>query len=112
MFKNFEAMGAGCVLIAQRQPENEQQALGFEDMKHLVLYDDAQELLEKAERLRGDPALADRIAAAGQALVESRHTMGRRAGELFQLLQPPIVAARPLSAAEKVRRLWSRPFWR
>jgi glycosyltransferase involved in cell wall biosynthesis len=112
MFKNFEAMAAGCVLIAKRQPAMEQEALGFEDMRHLVLYDDARELLAKAERLRREPELGAQIAAAGQALVRERHQMGRRAGELYQLLQPPIREARPLSFGEKVRHLWSRPFWR
>lgn len=112
MFKNFEAMAVGCVVLARRQPANEQEALGFEDMKHLALYDDERELLAKAEQLRRDPALASRIAAAGQALVRERHQMGRRAEELYQALQPPIKEARPLSFGEKVRHLWSRPFWR
>jgi hypothetical protein len=112
MFKNFEAMAAGCVLIAKRQPENEQQALGFEDMENLVLYDDARELLAKAERLRCDPLLAYQIAAAGQALVRKRHTMSCRAKELVELLRPPICPAQPLSLGEKVRHLWARPFWR
>jgi hypothetical protein len=111
MFKNFEAMAAGCVLMAKRQPEIEQQALGFADMENVVLYDDATGLIEKAQQLRNDTALADRIAAAGQALVESRHTMSRRATELFQLLQAPIQPAPSLSRVEKVRHFWSRPFW-
>ncbi len=112
MFKNFEAMAAGCVLLAQRQPALEQEGLGFVDMEHLALYENGRELVEKAERLRRDPALADRIAARGQALVLERHTMSRRAAELYDLIQPPIRAGRALSFAERVRHLWSRPFWR
>ena len=34
MFKNFEAMAAGCVVLAFRQAPAEQKALGFEDMKN------------------------------------------------------------------------------
>ncbi len=106
MFKNFEAMAAGCVLIAKRQPAIEQDALGFKDMEHLALYDDARELLEKAEMLRRDPALAERMARAGRALVESRHSMARRATELIELLRPPIRPAPPISLREKLRLLW------
>ncbi len=108
MFKNFEAMAAGCVLIAKRQPAIEQEALGFKDMENLVLYDDERELLAKAELLRGDPALAARIARAGQALVEARHTMTRRAAELFSLLQDSIGMSSPLTLGEKLRLLWIR----
>ena len=109
MFKNFEAMAAGCVVFAKRQPEPEQQALGFEDMKNLVLYDSAPELLEKAKQLRADPALTDRIAQAGQALVESRHKMTQRTAEMFAMLHAPVgTAPPPATLNEKLRLLWIR----
>jgi hypothetical protein len=103
MFKNFEAMAAGCVLIAKRQPEVEQTALGFEDMTNVVLYDEVTELIAKARLLQGDPARADAIAASGRSLVLARHTMARRAEELFSLLQAPIRQPVPLSWREHIR---------
>src|ERR1043166_2199156 len=112
MFKNFEAMAAGCVLFAKRQAEIEQQALGFEDMKNLVLYDDTGELLDKAKRLKSDPALAARIASAGRTLVNARHTMAHRAVELLRMLEPPISAAPAPVGGEKLRLFWIRAFER
>jgi hypothetical protein len=112
MFKNFEAMAAGCVVLAQRQPDYEQAALGFEDMKNIVLYDGADELIARAEQLRNDPDLAERIAAAGRALVTERHTMTRRGAELAEALRPAVQPAPRLSTGEKLRYLWTKPFWR
>ncbi len=105
MFKNFEAMAAGCVLVAKRQPAIEQEALGFVDMENVVLYDGADELLTKVQLLRKDLPRADAIAESGRRLVESRHTMSQRGEELFELLQPEIHAAPPPSRWEKFRRL-------
>ena len=105
MFKNFEAMAAGCVLVAKRQPAIEQEALGFVDMENLVLYDDDGELTAKMLLLRKEPQRADEIAERGRRLVKSRHTMTQRGEELFRLLQPGIGTAPPPSRWEKFRRL-------
>ena len=105
MFKNFEAMAAGCVLVAKRQPAIEQEALGFVDMENVVLYDDHVELVNKMNLLRQEPKRADEIAARGRQLVESRHTMTQRGEELVKLLQPEIGTAPPPSRWEKFRRL-------
>ncbi|HSC74755.1 MAG TPA: glycosyltransferase [Pseudomonadales bacterium] len=84
MIKNFEAMAAGCVLFGWRQGNGEEQALGFRDMENIVLYSSMEECREKIAQLRADPALADRIAAAGQALVEQQYSfeaLGRKTAE-------------------------------
>jgi glycosyltransferase involved in cell wall biosynthesis len=103
MIKNFEAMAAGCVLCAYRQPEAEQQALGFVDMENIVLYSDEHELLHKLSVLRKNPTQADRIAANGQALVEARHQWGNRADELIQILSEPLKSV-------KIKTFFSRIF--
>jgi spore maturation protein CgeB len=113
MFKNFEAMAAGCVLVAKRQPQIEQEALGFVDMENVTLYDDLNELLEKIGRLRRDPQFANAIADSGRRLVESRHSMSHRGEELYRLLLPEIRPAAPPSAWEKLckLKLCRSPVW-
>src|SRR5690606_311489 len=73
MIKNFEAMAAGCVLVAWRQPSQEQEALGLEEGKHLVLYGSMAELREKLAWLEQYPDKARQIACAGRELVAARH---------------------------------------
>jgi len=90
MIKNFEAMACGCVLCAFNQGEEENQALGFVDMENLVLFRDVDELREKLQCLRADPALADRIAAAGQALVEREYTYARISERVVEAILPPL----------------------
>jgi hypothetical protein len=105
MSKNFEAMAAGCLLVAKRQPAVEQESLGFVDMENVVLYDDRRELVNKVQVLRRDLERVERMATAGRELVAERHTMPRRGDELFPLLVPEIGTAPPPTAWEKFRRL-------
>lgn len=87
MIKNFEAMAAGCVLFAWRQGSGEEEALGFRDMENIVLYSSMEECREKLTQLRADPALAERIALAGQTLVEQQYSfeaLGKKAAEALQ----------------------------
>jgi spore maturation protein CgeB len=88
MIKNFEAMAAGCVLFAWRQGSGEEAALGFRDMENIVLYSSMEECREKLTQLRVDPALADRIALAGQTLVEQQYSfeaLGKKAADALRL---------------------------
>ena len=73
MAKNFEAMACGCLLVAYRQGV-EEEALGLEDMKNIVLYSDKQELLDKLELLKNNAMLVGQIASAGQAYAEKYFT--------------------------------------
>ena len=90
MIKNFEAMACGCVLCAFDQGEEENRTLGFVDMENLVLFRSADELSEKLQCLRTDPAWADRIAAAGQSLVEREYTYVRISERIVEALRPPL----------------------
>lgn len=103
MIKNFEAMACGCVLFAYDPGEAENRALGFEDMTHLVLYRSPAELQDKLARLRADPALAARIAAAGQALVEREYSFARIGERIAAALQPPLRPAQPPGLWESLR---------
>jgi len=95
MIKNFEAMACGCVLLAYDQGEEENRALGFSDMENIVLYHDMDSLQQKLQRLRADPALADRIAAAGQQLVNAQYTFAVVGRKIADALQPPLRAHCP-----------------
>jgi glycosyltransferase involved in cell wall biosynthesis len=103
MIKNFEAMACGCVLCAFNQGEEENQALGFVDMENLVLFRNTDELREKLQRLRADPAQADRIAAAGQALVEREYFYERIAERIVEALRPPLRPNPVPGALERLR---------
>lgn len=105
MYKNFEAMCAGCVLVAKRQPNIEQKALGFIDMENIVLYDDVGECIDKLTILDKDNDLADRIAVNGRSLVINYHTLEQRGNTLFDLLVPSIHPAKMPGWWEKVYRL-------
>ncbi len=90
MIKNFEAMAAGCVLFGWRQGNGEEQALGFFDMENIVLYSSMEECREKIALLRADAALADRIAFAGQALVEQQYSFEALGQKIAEALQVPL----------------------
>ncbi len=86
MAKNFEAMACGCLLLAWRE-EYEEAALGLRDGEHLLLYSGVDELREHIRQLRADRQRLARIAAAGQAWVQTRNsylTMATRVGELLR----------------------------
>jgi glycosyltransferase involved in cell wall biosynthesis len=90
MIKNFEAMAAGCVLFAWRQGNGEEEALGFQDMNNMVLYSSLEECQNKLKQLRENPALADKIARAGQELVEKNYSFEETGKKVVQALEPPL----------------------
>ena len=103
MIKNFEAMACGCVLCAYDQGGAENRALGFVDMENLVLYRDVDELQAKLRILRADSALADRIAATGQALVEREYTFDRIGARIVEALNPPLRPNPPPGPLERLK---------
>lgn len=88
MAKNFEAMGCGCLLMAKRQP-SEDEHLGLVDMHNVVHYDTLDEALAKYHQLRNDPELLRRIAANGLTLVRERHRLSQRTPDFAQVLRMP-----------------------
>jgi glycosyltransferase involved in cell wall biosynthesis len=71
MAKNFEAMAAGCLLIAYRQGNGEEEALGFKDGENILLYSDRQQALEKINWTRDNQEQAKNIALAGTQYVNT-----------------------------------------
>lgn len=106
MIKNFEAMAAGCALLAWRQPDCEQQALGLNDGEHLMLFSSKHELIDKLRALKADPSRARALATAGQALVRARHGWQHRVAPLVEMLQRPLTTpSARLGLAERARLL-------
>ncbi|MGB2247878.1 MAG: glycosyltransferase family protein [Alcanivorax sediminis] len=103
MIKNFEAMAAGCVLLAWRQPAVEQASLGFVDGENVALYDSEPELLEKLAWLNDNPDVCAGIALAGQKLVSREHTWTDRAKAMPALLAPEIQMAPPPNWIDRLR---------
>ncbi|MCC6145363.1 MAG: glycosyltransferase, partial [Candidatus Hydrogenedentes bacterium] len=78
----FEGMAAGALVLTD---EAEGLADLFEDGRHLVVYHDEAELLEKISWYLDHPAERDAIARAGQALVLKEHTYSRRLEEMLRM---------------------------
>ena len=88
MLKNFEALGAGCILLTENQGHEENEALGFEDMKNVLLYSSVEEAIEKLGLVERDPVFASRIAMEGEALARNSYgfsLLGKRIAEAICL---------------------------
>lgn len=97
MIKVFEAMACGCVLFSYDQGEQENRALGFQDMVNVVLFRSVDEFCAKLERLRYDAKLTESIAQAGEKLVHERYTFvhwGRRIADAVQQPMRPYALPR------------------
>jgi len=106
MIKNFEAMAAGCLLLAWRQPDGEQEALGFEEGKNVLLYGSQIELLEKLRNIEANPELYANIAEEGRALVKQCHNWVMRSREIVALLEKPLTKSdADLSFMDRLRLL-------
>ncbi len=90
MAKNFEAMAAGCLLLTYSQGELENRAVGFEDMKNVVLFRNQQEFDERLQLLRDEPGLLEKIAEAGAIYAREAFAYDRMGQRLFGLLEKPL----------------------
>ncbi|WP_372810043.1 glycosyltransferase [Litorivivens sp.] len=93
MAKNFEAMACGCTVIASKQGDGEESALGFSDMENIVLYESAEEAIDKIRQLQKQPELAAKIAAAGEQHVRNNFSHQHIADQLIALARAPFTAA-------------------
>jgi len=89
MAKNFEAMACGCVLLAFKQGHGEEEALGLESERQVLLYEDREQFDLLVKRLQDEPELAARLAAAGRALAAQRFDYKVLCKQLLQVLEPP-----------------------
>jgi glycosyltransferase involved in cell wall biosynthesis len=97
MIKNFEAMAAGCALVAPKPLQEEQACLEWADLENIVLYETYDELVAKVRSLQKDPDRVRQIAKAGQDLAVSKHRWEARAPGIFEMLGPPLRRPPPLT---------------
>lgn len=103
MIKNFEAMACGCVLFAFDQGEEENRALGLQDMHNIVFYKDIPTLQQKLRTLRSDLSLAQQIAENGRHLAVSRFAFGQVGRSIVEHMRPELRPHPPLSAWQRLR---------
>ncbi|MFN3551283.1 MAG: glycosyltransferase [Endomicrobiia bacterium] len=79
----FETLSCGSLLLTDRlKPEVGLEEL-FQDRKHLVLYDDENDLLEKIDYYLRNESDREEIAYNGYKEVLSKHTYEHRVKEMF-----------------------------
>ncbi len=86
MAKNFEAMACGCLVLAYRQGNSEEEALGLKDMENIVLYKDIKEIYQKLNYLNSTPNIITQIASNGQKLAQDNFSFNNLAISLTQVL--------------------------
>ena len=86
MAKNFEAMAAGCLLIAYCQGNGEEEALGFEDGKNILLYTDRRQALEKINWAKDNQEQAQAIARTGTQYVTNHFSFDALSQQLAKIL--------------------------
>jgi hypothetical protein len=87
MIKNFEAMGAGCILCAYSQGNGEEEDLGLIDMENVILYASMDELLGKLKTVDADNGLSRKIAQNGHKLASEEYTYKSLANRLALALE-------------------------
>ena len=90
MAKNFEAMACGCLLLAWRQGNGEEDALGLQDGDNVLLYGSPSELLEKAIWIDDNPERASEIARRGHRLALEKFDYRTLSKRLFEQLAEAI----------------------
>lgn len=86
MAKNFEAMACGCVLLAYRQNNGEEERLGLIHGENCFLYKDQYETLAILRMLESDQDLLNRVASAGRELAEAQFSFDRIAKDISDAL--------------------------
>lgn len=89
MIKNFEAMACGCILFTFSHGDSENEAIGFKDLKNVVLYSSKEELLEKLNLLRSDEDLCHKISKAGKLLAQN-YTWDKIAKKAASVIESPL----------------------
>jgi hypothetical protein len=84
--RTFETLAAGGLLVADRLSPESGQELLFENRRHMLLFDQPEELLTLLPYYLAHPEEAEAIAAAGQERYRAHYTPARLRKRLFELL--------------------------
>ena len=82
----FEVMAMGCPLLTNRDAERNGLLDLFEDEKHLLIYDDENDLLPLVKRYLGDEEGLAAIAKAGREEVLAKHTYVHRVQQILSMV--------------------------
>ena len=88
MLKTFEAMACGCLVIAADQGEEENQALGFEHMRNIILYQKIEDIPKTLAFLRRDHEAFKKIRLAGRDHALAKFTFAKIGGLIVNALEP------------------------
>ena len=83
----FEALAMGCALLTNREGEVNGLLDLFQDGKQLIVYDSADDLLEKIQTYLQDEEARTRIAGAGRAEVLAHHTYAHRIQTILETVE-------------------------
>lgn len=89
MIKNFEAMAAGCVLMAWHQG-GEEERLGLVHGENVFLYDSVESAIEVMRLIRDNWSFSQQVASAGQAWVSTTYTFSEMAQRLLEEVEAPL----------------------
>lgn len=86
MAKNFEAMACGCALLAFRQGNGEEEALGISSGSQVLLYESQQQFEQLVEKLTSDQTLVEDLSNAGKTLAVQHFDYAAQSAKIFALL--------------------------
>lgn len=83
----FETLGCGSLLVSDRLPKDAGLEELFCDGKHLVLYDSANDLMDKVDYYLRNEDKREEIAGQGYRETLSKHTFEHRAQTIFEIMK-------------------------
>jgi hypothetical protein len=86
MAKNFEAMAAGCLLIAYQQGCGEEEALGLKHKENVLLYKSKEQALELLDWVKNNPHKAQTVADNGHQYATDNFSFDALSKKLAQVI--------------------------
>jgi glycosyltransferase involved in cell wall biosynthesis len=107
MAKNFEAMACGCVLIAYQQGAGEEEALGLEDGRQVLLYRDYAEFSRLLKSVVCEPERLSELARAASTYARQRFDYVEQSRDVMTILIPALTrSAQNSSIFQRLSRLF------
>ena len=109
MAKNFEAMAAGCVVLAYEQGKGEEDAQGLIEGENIVLYKDQQDAIAKLAMLKANPQLVSKISCKAIDSIASTRRHIDIAKQVLSIAQQPYADRhKPVSTFSRLFQLVNR----
>lgn len=108
MAKNFEAMAAGCAVLAYAQGRGEENALGLVDMHNIALYSNIDEARAKLALLKSNKELCAKISHNGKLLTLKNRNHTDIARSILTLARQPFTKHKPVRTTFPALPSWMR----